>query len=112
MLLSKQRSPLNATSRQVPLVTCRSPRQKETPVEALGFGLPVLTTRCTAIPETTLGLASYVDDPLDAGEWAARIIAMTQAPAAHAPSAAEVALLRSYYAPERIAERYLQALLD
>lgn len=82
------------------------------PVEALGFGLPVLTTRCTAIPETTLGLASYVDDPLDAGEWAARIIAMTQAPAAHAPSAAEVALLRSYYAPERIAERYLQALLD
>ena len=82
------------------------------PVEALGFGLPTLTTGCAAIPETTLGLASYVDDPLDAGEWAARITAMVRDPAASRPSAESIGRLRAHYALDRIAELYLQALLD
>lgn len=49
-------------------------------VEALGFGLPCLTTRATALPETTMGLADYVDDPADIHEWAARLDYLVDSP--------------------------------
>jgi glycosyltransferase involved in cell wall biosynthesis len=75
-------------------------------VEALGFGLPVLTTRSTAIPEVTRGLATYLDDPLDASAMADRLEAMLDDPSAFHPGADEVARLRSTYAPETIARRY------
>jgi len=75
-------------------------------VEALGFGLPVLTTRCTAIPEVTRGLATYLDDPLDASAMADRLVAMLDDPSAFRPTADEVTRLRAAYAPETIALRY------
>ena len=39
------------------------------PVEAMICGAPVITTRCTSIPEVTQGLANYVNDPYDENEW-------------------------------------------
>ncbi len=39
------------------------------PVEAMMCGTPVITTRCTCIPEVTQGLANYVNDPYDENEW-------------------------------------------
>ena len=43
------------------------------PIEAAVFGAPVLTTRCTSIEEITGGLMNYVDDPMDAKDWACRL---------------------------------------
>ena len=79
------------------------------PVEALGFGLPTLTTRCTALPEVTLGLACHVDDPHDATEWAARILMILASPGRYAPSRQQAAQLRAHYAPDRIASLHLAA---
>lgn len=79
------------------------------PVEALGFGLPTLTTRCTALPEVTLGLAHYVDDPASVGEWAERIGAMLDDPERYRPAPADVSRLRAAYAPDRVAALYLDA---
>jgi len=78
------------------------------PIEALGFGVPTLTTRCTALPETTLGLATLADDPRDSSEWAARLDAMLTAPRL---SAADIETIRQHYSPKEIGRRYLHAML-
>ena len=78
------------------------------PIEALGFGVPTLTTRCSALPETTLGLAALADDPRDPGEWAARLEAMLNAPRL---PAADAEAVRRHYSPKEIGRRYLQAML-
>lgn len=80
-------------------------------VEALGFGLPVLTTRRTAIPEATLGLATYLDDALDSAAMAEAIAAMLDRPDAFRPSASDVARVRDTYSIARIGELYRTALL-
>jgi glycosyltransferase involved in cell wall biosynthesis len=76
-------------------------------VEALGFGLPTLTTRCTSLPEVTLGMAHYVDDPGDTDEWAERLDALigTQRLTAEA-----IERIRDHYDALSIGQRYLQAL--
>jgi glycosyltransferase involved in cell wall biosynthesis len=77
------------------------------PVEALGFGLPVLTTRVAAIPETTSGLAHYVQDPRSVPEWVALLSAAIHDPDAFCPTRVASAALRSHYSPRRIARQYL-----
>lgn len=77
------------------------------PVEALGFGIPVLTTNRAAIPEITRGLAHYVQNPLRVSEWAASILEMTRDPDSFRISAFDCDRLRSYYAPDRIARKYM-----
>lgn len=39
------------------------------PVEALEMGTPVITTKCTALPETTQGKCMYINNPYDVDEW-------------------------------------------
>jgi glycosyltransferase involved in cell wall biosynthesis len=80
------------------------------PVEALGLGLPTLTTKATALPETTLGVAHTVDDPLDAEEWADKIMTILRSPGCYRPSPADVARIRAFYDPARIADAYLAGL--
>lgn len=80
------------------------------PVEALGFGLPVATSRCSAIPETTLGLATYLDEPRDSDALADRLGEVLDDPAAFQPSAEAVDRIRAAYAPARIGAAY-RALL-
>lgn len=80
-------------------------------VEALGLRLPVLTTRRTSIPQATLGLAAYLDDPLDPGEMAARLGEILADPDAHRPSPEAVERIRAEYNPARIARRYREVLL-
>ena len=43
------------------------------PIEAMALSVPVLTTRCASLEEVTGGLLNYVDDPLDASEWATKL---------------------------------------
>ena len=76
-------------------------------VEALGFGLPTLTTRRTALPEATLGLAEFVDNPSDPAEWAARLDAMINGPRL-AP--AVIQRVRDQYSIDAVAQRYVGEL--
>ena len=69
-----------------------------------------MTTRRTALPETTLGLASYVDEPDSVGAWAERLAAVARDPGQYRPSLAEIARLRAHYEPDRIARAYVAAL--
>ncbi|MCM1233974.1 MAG: glycosyltransferase, partial [Ruminococcus flavefaciens] len=39
------------------------------PIEAMQFGIPVITTKLTSIPEVTQRKAYYVDNPYDEQEW-------------------------------------------
>jgi glycosyltransferase involved in cell wall biosynthesis len=80
------------------------------PVEALGLGLPVLTTRCTAIPEATLGLAQYVEQPTDAATWATRLTQILRTPQEFRPTATEIAQIRATYSPDAIARQFLTHL--
>lgn len=81
------------------------------PVEALGFGLPVLTTSATALPEVTRGLAYHVDDPFSVTEWASKLVEMLANPGRYRPTDDEAAALRRFYHPDRIAEQYLNLCL-
>ena len=80
------------------------------PVEALGFRLPVLTSRVTSMPEVTLGMAEYLDDPLDVTEMSERIAAMLSAPGDFTPSAGQAAKIRATYEPARIGASYRRIL--
>lgn len=79
-------------------------------VEALGLGLPVITTRCGSLPEVTRGLAHLVSRPQDPDELAEAILTALRVPEEMRPSPMEVAALRAHYAPARIARMYLDAL--
>ena len=80
------------------------------PVEALGFGLPVITTRCAALPESTQGLAYYVDDPLDEHELAEALATVLDDPKGRMPSPAAVHQLRAFHAVEAIGAQYYALL--
>ena len=77
------------------------------PVEALGMGLPVLTTRCTAIPEVTMNLAEYVDNPLDVNEWSDRLTEMLSDRDRYLPMEVTIQKIRQAYAPKAIAQKYI-----
>lgn len=76
-------------------------------VEALGFGVPCLTTQCTALPETTLGFADYVEEPTNVEEWAVRLGTLVEKP--RLPPE-KVRWLRHRYDPVTIGRQYLMAL--
>lgn len=78
------------------------------PVEALGMGLPVVTTQRTSLPEVTRGLAHYVEDPYDATELADKILALTEDPDRWRLPRRDVEELRAYYAPARIGRAYME----
>ena len=80
------------------------------PIEALGFGLPVLASREASIPEVTMGLATYLDDPRDPMEMADRLGTMLDDVDAARPSPADVARIREAYDPARIGARYRDVL--
>jgi glycosyltransferase involved in cell wall biosynthesis len=80
------------------------------PVEALGFGLPVITTRCASLVEVTRGLADYVDDPHNVDELATLI--MSRLTDGGRPSPNDVQAIRDYYAPQRIGGELYRLLTD
>jgi glycosyltransferase involved in cell wall biosynthesis len=72
-------------------------------VEALGLGVPVVSTRAGSLTDVSLGLAQYVDDPLDPKEFAARLIAVLDDVAPSKPSDVDRQRVRQLYSPERVA---------
>jgi len=81
------------------------------PVEALGFGLPVVTTRRGSIPEVTLGLARYLDDPLDRGAMAGALEEVWHDPEHFRPPRGEIERVRRTFDPAVIGARYLDLLV-
>lgn len=81
-------------------------------VEALGMGLPVVTTRRTAIPEMTQGLAAYVDDPLDPDELSSWIVRVVDSRSDFVPPVDHIARLRRAFAPETIGRAFCRLLLQ
>lgn len=80
------------------------------PVEALGFRVPTLTTKCTSLPEATLGKAIYVECPQDVEEWASRIEAAVLHPERFRVPTETARILREHYSPKRIGKKYAHVL--
>src|SRR6185503_19623721 len=57
-------------------------------VEALGLGLPTVTTRCGSLPEVSRGLAAHVENPTDPAELASVLDEIVRAPSTYGPSPA------------------------
>ena len=77
------------------------------PVEAMGVGKPVITSRCGSLEEVTLGQAIYLDQPEDDQELAGKMIACYENLATQQAQAAEKAdPIRKTYAVETIAQAY------
>ena len=72
------------------------------PIEAMLFRTPVVTTRCTSIPEVTQGKAVYVENPYDVDEWIDKVNC------AAIPETMDF----SVYDPERISGQYLAFLKE
>ncbi len=73
------------------------------PIEAMILHVPVITTRCTCIPEVTQELANYVSDPYDIDEWI-RVM--------HNPSNRADELDLARYDRDTIAREYLRVILS
>lgn len=72
------------------------------PVEAMGYGRPVLTTRKTSIPEVTGGIADYVNDPSDPAEYVRKL-----EQGLHFPSERKVRKLLARYNRKNVAAQYV-----
>lgn len=79
-------------------------------VEALGLGLPTVTTRCGSLPEVSRGLAVHVANPTDPAELASVLDEIVRAPSACTPTAEASAVLRHAYSPDVVGPLYLKAL--
>jgi len=77
-------------------------------VEALGLGVPVVSTRAGSLTDVSLGLARYIDDPTSAVEMASALIDVLGEGAR--PSAADVERVRLRYDPIAVAELYRSAV--
>jgi glycosyltransferase involved in cell wall biosynthesis len=80
-------------------------------IEALGLGVPVVSTRAGSLASVSLELARHVEDPTDASEMAAALTAVLAAGDAGRPTAAEVERVRAHYDPVGVAALY-QAAVD
>lgn len=79
------------------------------PVEALGAGVPTLTTRRSSLEEVTLGKAEYVSDPYDVEEWAETLTAMLRDPGGVSVDPRDVEEIRRTYDRVAVARRLLRA---
>lgn len=71
------------------------------PIESMIVGKQVITTKCTCIPEVTENKAIYVDNPLDANEWAEKM------QKDYFIDSNTVEMMREKYSPFKIAENYV-----
>ncbi|HWF42139.1 MAG TPA: glycosyltransferase family 1 protein [Acidothermaceae bacterium] len=79
-------------------------------VEALGLGVPVVSTRAGSLTDVSLGLVTYVDDPMSAPEMAAALVAVLADGVR--PSEADVARVRARYDPRHVARLISAAVTE
>lgn len=77
------------------------------PVEAMGFGKPVITTKMGSLEEVTMGEAIYVNDPLDIKELCEKIDHVISNITIYTQKAQLKSIeIVNYYKPENIANQY------
>jgi glycosyltransferase involved in cell wall biosynthesis len=81
-------------------------------VEALALGAPTLVSDLPVLREVTLDRARYVANPLDPNEMAERMAEIAVAGDSARPTADFCRELRTQFAPETIARKYLSILLN
>jgi len=69
------------------------------PLESLQCGTPAVVSRAGALPEILENAALYVNDPLDPGEWSARIRSLLESPDLKRELLARAAGLLPRYSP-------------
>lgn len=74
------------------------------PIEAMMLHTPVITTKCSAIPEVTMNKAVYVDDPFSVSDWISKIRHLDRQ---EVPDSE----IFSEYKPDRVARKYVEAFL-
>jgi len=74
------------------------------PIEAMGMGCPVITTRCGSIPEVTHDRALYVNNPTDPEEWLEKVQSLELQRMRRIP------LTFEKFSKRVVAEKYIQAL--
>lgn len=82
------------------------------PLEALRCGTASVVSRAGALPETLAGAALYVEDPLDAGEWQAKIASLLEDPAQESELLGQAAAILSRYSTEAFRAGLERAYLD
>ena len=77
------------------------------PVEAMGVGKPVITSRCGSLEEVTLGQATYLDHPEDEEELAEKMIAcFKNLEIEQRKAAGKVTSLQKAYSLKTVAQAY------
>lgn len=77
------------------------------PVEAMGVGKPVITSRCGSLEEVTLGQATYLDHPEDEQELADKMIACFENLAAKQREAVgKATFIQKAYSVKTVAQAY------
>lgn len=79
-----------------------------TPIEAQMCEIPVITTRETTLPEVTLGLAKYVNDPYDPVELSTAIVSVIHRPPEQGWLRSVSKKIRETYSPQTVAAMYLK----
>lgn len=80
------------------------------PVEAMLLDKPVITTKCTSIPEVTLDEAFYVDNPADANEWNGKVNDVLSGVIGLKAIGRAISSERNPYKKEKTAEQYLEMI--
>jgi glycosyltransferase involved in cell wall biosynthesis len=76
-------------------------------VEAIGMGVPVITTRCGSLPEVTRGFATLVASPTDHEELASEIVRNLESRVSEQQLSNAAQSIREHFGPERIAAQYV-----
>jgi glycosyltransferase involved in cell wall biosynthesis len=82
------------------------------PVEAMGLGTTTLTTRCASLPEVTLNMAQYVNDPRSPDEWANKMLAILDNSEKYRVLPAVEKRIREAYDLEKIGKKYLELICN
>ena len=83
-----------------------------TPVEAAICGIPVISTKETALPEATLGLVNYYENATDEKELAALILKKLEEPDSKERLSLIAEKLKQEYAPTNVANKYLDVFRE
>jgi glycosyltransferase involved in cell wall biosynthesis len=79
-------------------------------VEALGLGLPVVSSAAGSLRDVGLGLPILVDDPTDGRVFADYVVDVLTAPKRCAVAPLDSEKIRNYYSPLRVAREFVEVM--